>query len=185
MTPAAWLALSVADPSSETRRSAVVQVAAAADGVAALAGTAAGVRDVAGVCAGVADPAVLPPGLTVRLPAAVRPGPQPASTAPASTVPAARRKHRFIVVVTAGAGRRLGVTSAFGPGPSPPASAMTTVSGPGAGGWPAGVPAGVRVTRVTSGPGADGAGAAIPAIPPAHIIPAAEVAAIGLRSAMR
>jgi hypothetical protein len=112
MTPAAWLALPVADPSSETRRSDVVQVAAAADGAAALAGTAAGIRDVAGVCAGVADPAVLPPGLAVRLPAAVRPGPQPASTAPASTVPAASRKHRFIVVVIAGAGRHPEVTTA-------------------------------------------------------------------------
>src|SRR5436190_3858263 len=100
MTPAAWLRLSLADPLSETRRSDVVQAATAAVGAAALADTAAEVPDVAGVCAGGADPAVLPPGLAVRLPVAVPlpPGPQPASTAPASTIPVASMKHGFIVM---------------------------------------------------------------------------------------
>jgi len=110
MTPAAWLRLSLADPSSETRRSDVAQAATPADGAAALADTAAEVPDVAGIGAGAADPAVLSPGLTVRLPVAVPlpPGPQPASTAPASTVPAASIKQGFIVMVIPGAGRHRG-----------------------------------------------------------------------------
>jgi len=73
---------------------------------------------------------------------------------------------------------------------------MTTVLRPGAGGRPTGVPADVRVARITSGPdagarefatpaGAGGVGADISAMPPASIIPAAEIAVIGLQPAKR
>ncbi len=55
------------------------------------------------------------------------------------------------------------MTPASWPGPPPPVPAMTTVPGPGAGGFPAGVPAGLRAARITSGPGAGGRGSVIPA----------------------
>jgi hypothetical protein len=77
---------------------------------------------------------------------------------------------------------------------------MTTVLGPGVGGWPTGVSTDVRVARITSGPGgggrkfvtpveAGGVEADISAMPPAIIIPAvkpaAEIAVTGLQPAMR
>jgi hypothetical protein len=73
---------------------------------------------------------------------------------------------------------------------------MTTVLGPEVGGWPMGASTDVRVARITSGPGrggrkfvtpveAGGVEADISAMPPASIIPAVEIAAIGLQPAMR
>ena len=92
------------------------------------------------------------------------------------------------------------MTTALGPGPSPPVSAMTTVLGPEVGDRSTGVSTDVRVAGITSGPdaggrefvtaaGAGGVEADISAMPPTSIIPAvkpaAEIAVTGLQPAMR